>query len=64
MNLNLEYTFEKMFDGKYQVRLAGEFICFCVVPDPDYVDEKLFQFGFKSREEFLDMRWEELLQSL
>lgn len=48
----MEYTFEKMFDGRYQVRLGGEFVCYTVTTDPDYVDEKLFKFGYYSREEF------------
>lgn len=48
----MEYTFEKMYDGRYQVRLGGEFICYAVTTDPDYVDEKLFKYGWESREEY------------
>lgn len=50
--MNLDYTFEKMYDGRFQVRLGGEFVCYAVTNDPDYVDEKLFKYGYPSREEF------------
>lgn len=62
--MNLEYTFEKMYDGKYQVRLAGEFVCYATTTDPDYVDEKLMKYGFSSRKEFYDSCQEEYIKAL
>jgi hypothetical protein len=62
--VNMEYNFEKMSNGKYQVRLAGEFVCYAVTTDPDYVDEKLMQYGFNSREEFFNASVEEHLAAL
>lgn len=50
---NLEYDFELMYDGRYQVRLCGEFIMYIDKKDSKRVDERLKEYGFNSREEFL-----------
>jgi NADH:ubiquinone oxidoreductase subunit E len=52
--MSLEYEFELMSDGKYQVRLCGEFVCYTTNPSEDYVDEILWVNGYKSRQSFLD----------
>lgn len=54
---NLEYTFEKMSGGAYQVRLKGEFICYIHEKDSSKVDEVLKEAGFTSRQDFLNFCW-------
>lgn len=56
--MELEYTFEKMLGGRYQVRLQGEFICYTDKQDSKYVDDILKEVGFNSREEYLNYRFE------
>lgn len=53
MKLELEYTFEKMSDGDYQVRLCGEFVCYSNHTSEEGIDEALKEMGFNSRQEFL-----------
>ncbi|QQO41041.1 hypothetical protein 015DV002_87 [Bacillus phage 015DV002] len=54
--LNMEYTFEKMLDGDYQVRLNGEFVCYSNHRDAEGIDKGLKEMGFNSREEFFAHR--------
>jgi hypothetical protein len=49
----LQYVFEKMSDGNYQVRLKGEFVCYSNHNNPKGIDEALKEMGYKSREDFL-----------
>lgn len=50
--INMKYTFEKMIDGDYQVRLNGLFVCYSNHRDAKGIDEGLKEMGFNSREEF------------
>jgi hypothetical protein len=52
--LNLNYVFEKMSPGNYQVRLCGEFIAYTNHKDPLAVDLYLNELGYASREEYLN----------
>jgi hypothetical protein len=54
--LELKYTFEKMFNGKFQVRLYGEFVCFSDSTDENKIDVKLKESGYESRNDFLEHR--------
>jgi hypothetical protein len=53
----LNYKFEKMSDGKYQVRLCGEFVCYCNHTNETIVDGVLFEMGYKSRQDYLNECW-------
>jgi hypothetical protein len=57
--MGLNYTFEKMSDGNYQVRLKGEFVCYSNHIREEGVDEALKEMGYESREEFLKYCQEE-----
>lgn len=48
----MNYKFERMYDGKYQVRLQGEFVCYSNHKDEKLIDCELKDRGFKSRLEF------------
>jgi hypothetical protein len=50
----LRYSFEKMVDGGYQVRLNGFFITYARKRDSKLIDELLKENGWKSREEYLN----------
>lgn len=54
MTQEVEYTFEKMLGGAFQVRLQGEFVCFTHEKSSERVDEILEEIGFSSRQDFLD----------
>jgi hypothetical protein len=58
--MDLEYTFEKMSDGRFQVRLKGEYICYSKIKDVEFVDKTLKELGYKSKEDFLKHSWEDL----
>ena len=51
--MTMDYVFEKMSNGAYQVRLCGEFICFSMDTDEKQIDEVLKYYGYESREDFL-----------
>lgn len=53
----MEYVFEKMSNGKYQVRLCGEFVCYSNHTNEKGIDEALKEMGYESREDFLNYRW-------
>jgi hypothetical protein len=57
--MNLHYEFEPMGEGKWQVRLEGEFIAYTNHTDEHEVDQYLREEGFNSRQEFLDYCFEE-----
>ena len=50
---DLEYDFEPMRDGNYQVRLRGVFVCYSNHTDPEGIDQVLKEYGWNSREEFI-----------
>lgn len=52
--MSLEYEFEKMGEGKYQVRLCGEFVCYSNHKSSEGIDHALKEMGFNSRKDFLD----------
>lgn len=54
----LEYVFEPMSDGMYQVRLEGYFVVYVDKKDPELVDQLLQEAGYTDRQEFLDSRIE------
>lgn len=56
-----EYVFEPMADGRYQIRLEGEFVGYCEFPNPDYADFLLGEAGYRSREEFVAESWERII---
>lgn len=58
--LALDYTFEKMSEYLYQVRLCGEFVCYSHNRSDKEVDEYLHEMGHATREDFLHACWGEL----
>lgn len=50
----MEYIFEKMNDGQFQVRLGGEFVTYTDHQDSDKVDALLAANGWGSREQYLE----------
>lgn len=50
--MDLRYSFEEVGDGKYQVRLKGEFVMYTTIKSPGFVDQKLRELGYDSREQF------------
>lgn len=56
MDNNLAYTFEKMWNGQYQVRLLGEFICYSPETNEEAIDQFLRDKGYVSRRDFLNER--------
>lgn len=55
----LEYEFEPMDDGRFQVRLQGEFITYTDHQDPEKVDALLAANDWESREQYLNALYEE-----
>lgn len=49
----MNYVFEKMSDGNYQVRIKGEFVCYSNHTSEEGIDQALKEMGYESREEFL-----------
>jgi hypothetical protein len=60
----MRYVFEKMGEGKYQVRLNGEFVCYSNHTDPEGIDQVLQEYGYSSRKQFVEYMWEQHTQSL
>jgi NADH:ubiquinone oxidoreductase subunit E len=58
-NLELKYVFQPMSDGKYQVKLCGEFVCYSNHTDEEGIDQVLKEMGYASRGEFLNESEEE-----
>lgn len=53
--MDLEYVFEPMYGGGYQVRLCGEFVCYSTHTDPKGIDKVLKEeYGCNSRKELLE----------
>jgi hypothetical protein len=57
----LRYDFEHMYDGRYQVRLNGEFVCYTDNRNSDEVDKFLKDNGFDSRIDYLEYRLKQYL---
>jgi NADH:ubiquinone oxidoreductase subunit E len=52
--MELEYVFEPMSEGKYQVRLCGEFVCYSNHTSSEGIDQALKEMGYITRGEFLN----------
>lgn len=57
---DLEYVFEPMSNGQYQVRLAGMFVCYSTHTGEKSVDRYLKSEGFESRQEYFNACLEEI----
>jgi hypothetical protein len=60
----MRYSFEKMIDSGYQVRLNGVFVCYTDQKNSKEVDALLNEQGYESRQEFLDAKFMEGVRSL
>lgn len=54
--MNLNYTFENMFDGTYQARLCGEFVGYTLNKKQDEADKLIKEYGFDDRVDYLAHR--------
>jgi|tagenome__1003787_1003787.scaffolds.fasta_scaffold14645269_1 hypothetical protein len=54
MELEIDYVFEQMGEGKYQVRLCGEFVCYSNHKSSEGIDHTLKEMGYVSRKDFLN----------
>ena len=52
-NEDYPYIYERMHDGRFQVRLEGEFIMYQEVPNDAEADELIASLGWESREQFI-----------
>jgi hypothetical protein len=58
--MSLNYTFEPMSNGSYQVRLCGEFVCYSNHRKEQDIDLFLKQEGYETRKEFFDACMEDI----
>jgi hypothetical protein len=57
--MELTYTFEKMSNGNYQVRLCGEFVCYSNHTSEEGIDQAIIEMGYESRKDFLEYQLKE-----
>lgn len=63
MDIDMEYVFEPMGEGKYQVRLCGMFVCYSTHTNKHSIDSYLRNEGYKNRQEYFDACLEDVEES-
>lgn len=58
--MELTYSFEKMSNGMFQVRLCGEFVCYSTHTNETGIDDYLKAEGYSNRKEYLDVCLEDI----